>query len=298
MVPPFLYAATNHLDNILLEQYFKEGGVGTLILFSAILSIIALPIFYLIDPTVMQVNLYSFSILTMVGVLNTILLWCYLKAMFSDEPTVVVIYYQLVPVIALGLGYVVLGETLLLYQLWAMGVIILGALILIVAIDSDGRIVFKARTAVYMLIASTCWAAESVLFKVVALKENVWRSLFWEHAVLAVIGILIFILVPKYRGSFNKALRLNSKSILGINVTNEIAYMTGNSIAAFVVVLIPVSITLLMNSFQPLFVLIIGFALHYLLPHIQVVHVSKGNLKQKLIAIAMTGCGAYMLGWS
>ena len=296
MVPPFLYAATNHFDNILLEKYFKEGGVGTLILFSALLSVIALPIFYWIDPLVMQVDKSSLAILVLVGLLNTVLLWCYLQAMFTDEPTVVIIYYQLVPVIALGLSYVVLGETLLTHQLLAMGIIILGASILAVAIDGDGKIVFKGRTAIYMLIASTCWASESVLFKVVALEENVWRSLFWEHAVLAVIGVLIFLSISRYRRSFLKALRANSGPVLGLNVANETLYMAGNSIAAFVVVLIPVSITLLMNSFQPLFVLVIGFALHFLFPRLEVEHVNSRNLKQKLIAIALTGVGAYMLG--
>jgi drug/metabolite transporter (DMT)-like permease len=296
MVPPFLYAATNHFDNILLKKYFKEGGVGTLILFSALLSVIALPVLYLVDSSVMQVDTRSLVILLLVGCINTLLLWCYLQAMFTDEPTVVIIYYQLVPVIALALGYVVLGETLEINKLFAMSIIILGALILSVAIDNNGKIIFKCRTAIYMLIASTCWALESVLFKVVALEENVWRSLFWEHAVLAVIGILILIFIPRYRSGFTKALRLNTGPVLGMNVANETLYMLGNSIAAFVVVLIPVAITLLMNSFQPLFVLVIGLVLQLIIPHLEVEYVNKENMKQKLVAIVLTGVGAYMLG--
>ncbi|MFT7507389.1 MAG: drug/metabolite transporter (DMT)-like permease [Acidimicrobiales bacterium] len=296
IVSPLLYAATNHFDNILLAKYFKEGGVGTLILFSALLSIIAIPVFYLIDPTVLGVDMKSVAILILVGLINVLLLWCYLQAVFTDEPTVVIIYYQLVPVIGLGLGYVILGETLTSNQMFAMIIIIMGALVLTVALDDDGKIVFRGRTAFYMLIASTCWAFESVLFKLVALEENVWRSLFWEHSTLGVIGILILIFIPHYRKSFQKALRLNSGPILSLNVTNEVFYMTANSVAAFVVVLIPVSLTLLMNSFQPLFVLVIGFILTVFFPKLGVVHIRRSNMKQKLIAIAITGLGAYMLG--
>lgn len=295
IVSPLLYAATNHLDNILLEKYFKEGGVGTLMLFSALLAFMALPVLLMIDPGVLAVSFQHRWMLAGVGVVNTILLWAYLQAMFNDEPTVVIIYYQLVPVIGLGLGYLVLGETLTMMQIASMSIIIIGALILTVVLDGDGKIVFRLKTAGYMLLASFCWAAESTFFKVVALEENATRSFFWEHVSLVGIGLLMFILVPHYRHSFLKALKLNSKPVLGLNVMNEGLYMVGNYVAAVVVVLIPVSLTLLMNSFQPLFVLLLGVALTVLFPHLDVEHVSKRHMAQKLLAIALTGVGAYLL---
>ena len=36
LIGPFMYALTNHIDKILLEKYFKNNGVGTIILFSSI----------------------------------------------------------------------------------------------------------------------------------------------------------------------------------------------------------------------------------------------------------------------
>lgn len=296
VLSPFLYATTNHIDNILLKRYFKEGGVGALILISALLSVFALPILVLIDPTVLDVDWTSRFILFGVGLLNAILLWAYLQALNSDEPTVVIIFYQIVPVLGLVLGYLVLGETITTDQLIAMGTIILGAIILTVALDEDGVIVFRLRTAAYMTIASFCWAAESTVFKLVALEENPTRSFFWEHTALVAIGLLIYALVPRYRNSFKSAIRLNSKPILGLNFLNEGFYIAGNYVAAIVVIMIPVSMTLLMNSFQPIFVLLIGLALTILLPKIQVEHVNGRNLWQKLIAIALTGAGTYWLG--
>lgn len=296
IVSPLLYATTNHLDNILLERYFKEGGVGTLMLFSALLALLALPILLFIDPDVLAVSHQNMLLLAGVGVINTILLWAYLQAMFNDEPTVVIIYYQLVPVMGLGMGYLVLDETLSLIQVASMAIIILGALILTVVMDDEGRIVFRLKTAGYMLLASFCWAAESTFFKVAALVENPTRSFFWEHVSLVGIGILMFALIPHYRQSFVKALKLNSKPVLGLNVLNEGLYMTGNYIAALVVVLIPVSLTLLMNSFQPLFVLLVGIVLTVMFPRLDVEHVNRRHMTQKLLAIALTGVGAYLLG--
>ena len=296
IVSPLLYAATNHIDNILLGRYFREGGVGTLMLFSALLSRLAASIFYLSDPTVLRTDLQNMLILAVVGVVNVILLWCYLQAIFEDEPTVVIIYYQLVPVLGLAMGYGILGETIAQLQVVAMTIIIIGALILTVAQDDTGRIKFQFRTAVYMLVASTCWALESTLFKLVALEENVWRSLFWEHVVLFCLGLLLLAFVPVYRQSFVKALRVNSAPILTLNLTNEGLFMLANTVAAYVVLLIPVALTLLMNLFQPLFVLVLGLLLTRAFPNLGVEHINKRNMLQKVIAIVLTAIGTFLLG--
>lgn len=296
IIYPLLYATTNHLDNILLQKYFKEGGVGTLMLFSAVLAFLALPVLLIIDPSVWEVSVQNRWFLAGVGVLNTILLWAYLQALFSDEPTVVIIYYQLVPVLGVVFGYFVLGETITHMQALAMATIIIGAIIMTISLDADGKVVFRKKTAGYMLIASSCWAAESTFFKVVALEENPTRAFFWEHVSLVGIGLLMLVCVPHYRNSFFKALRLNSKAVLGLNVVNEGLYMTGNYIAALVVILVPVSVMLVMNSFQPLFVLVVGVVLTVLFPRLDVEHVTSDRMTQKLIAIAFTGFGAYLLG--
>ena len=44
LLPPILYAFTNHLDKFLLSKYFKGGHVGTLVLFSSLFCVFALPV--------------------------------------------------------------------------------------------------------------------------------------------------------------------------------------------------------------------------------------------------------------
>lgn len=297
MVSPFLYAACNHLDNILLSKYFQEGGVGTLMLFSAFLSILALPLLWLLDPSVFAVTMEHKFVLFGVGIINTILLWAYLQAIFGDDPTDVIIYYQIVPVIGLVLGYVVIGETITLIEIFGMTLVIVGALALTFSKNAAGDYQFRGRTLGYMLVASFCWALESTIFKVVALEENPVRSFFWEHVALVVIGVGIFALVPHYRKSFVAALRLNSVPIIGLNLVNEGSYMLANFIAALVVVMAPVSLTLLVsNSFQPVFVLLIGLGLMKFLPGLEVDHVDTSNMRQKVLAIVLTGVGVLMIG--
>lgn len=296
LIAPLLYAINNHIDKVLLEKYFKDdGGVGTLMMFSSLLSAAILPILLYIEPAAMQIGLVEAATLIFVGFLNIVLLFCYLKAMDEEEPTVVILFYQLVPVIGLFLGYVVLGETVSVTQLVAMALVIAGASVMTIASDTDGKFTIKFKTLWYMLIASFCWAGESTLFKWVALEENVVRALFWENLSLASFGAVMFAFIPSYRKSFLAVFRSNSKKVISINVFNEATYMAGNVAASVMVMKILVGINLMMNSFQPIFVFVIGLALNKFWPGIATEQ-SGGRICQKVIAIILTGTGVFLIG--
>lgn len=295
LIAPFIYATTNHIDKILLEKYFKEGGVGTLILFSSLLSIVALPFIYLGDTNILAVGWQNILILSFLGLLNVFVLWFYLMALQDEEASVAIVFYQLVPVIGLILGYIILDETISSMQFIAMVIIILGTSIISFEIDNDNKFKLRGKTALYMSLASFFWALESVIFKYVALDENVWRSLFWEHVMLVVVGIIIFIFVKSYRDNFITAIKRNSKAILSLNFLNESLYMSGNILFAFAYLWAPIALVLLVNSFQPIFVLVIGIFLTIFFPKISVEKINAVHLWQKLFAIIITGIGTYLL---
>jgi drug/metabolite transporter (DMT)-like permease len=296
LIAPLLYACSNHIDKILLEKYFKgDGGVGTLMLFSSLLTLLGLPVYFYLDPTIFEVSLFEIAILAFVGMLNLALLWAYFQAMSRDEPTVVIIYYQMVPVFGLVLSYLILGESITLMQGMSMALIIVGALVMTVSSNSEGKLAFRFKTAAFMFAASLGWAAEATLFKKVALQENVVRSLFWQGVAMVLIGIALFVLVRHYRRSFLGVFKTNSASVVGLNVLNEFLFIVGNAAASFVVVLIPVALNLLMNSFQPIFVFVIGVLLQRFFPG-SITEKSTDHLLQKIAAIALTGIGVFLLG--
>jgi drug/metabolite transporter (DMT)-like permease len=295
LIGPFLYAATNHIDKILLEKYFKEGGVGTLLLFSALLSAVALPILFFIDPGVFSVGLMNVAVLALVGILNIMVLWSYLMALKDEEASIAIVFYQLVPVFGYVLGYLILGEVLTTMQLIAMAVIILGTSIVAFEIDADNKFRMRGRTIFFMVGAALCWALESVIFKAVALEENVVRSLFWEHLMLALAGVLIFLTISSYRKHFMDAVKSNSGRILGLNFANESLYMLGNIAFSFAYLLAPVALVLLTESYQPLFVLAIGIFLTVFFPKLSNEKIHLKHIAQKLLAIAVTGIGTYLL---
>ncbi|MBU1292831.1 DMT family transporter [Patescibacteria group bacterium] len=295
LIGPFLYAMTNFIDKTLLEKYFKHGGVGTLLIFSALLSALALPILFLFDNTVFSVGLLNILVLATVGVLNVLVLFFYLKALEDEEASVTVVFYQLVPVFAYGLAFFILGETLTTLQLIAMAIVIFGTSIISFEVDTENNFKLRTKTIFYMVGASFCWALGSVIFKAVALEEQVVRSLFWEHLVLTVIGIGLFFFVRSYREHFIVAVRDNSKAIFSLNVLNETLYMLGNVIFSFAYLLGPIAVILLAESFQPLFAILIGVFMTVFFPRIITEKIHIKHLWQKGIAFAVTCLGTYLL---
>ena len=294
LIGTFFYACTNHLDKILLEKYFK-GGIGALFLFSALFSVIALPFLILIDPSVLNVSLNNMLVLMVVAIFHLLVLWFYLIALMHDEASVVIVFYQLVPVFAYIMGYLILGETLTRLQLMAMAIVILGATIVSFEIDIDNKFKLRRKVILPMLAAAFFWAAGGTVFKMVALEENVIRSLFWEHLTMVIVGILIFILIRSYRENFLQAIKNNSKKILSFNLLNEALYVSGNIIFSFAYIMAPVSLVLLTDSFQPIFVLIIGIFLTIFFPKITSEKIQAKHLWQKIFAIIITGIGTYLL---
>jgi drug/metabolite transporter (DMT)-like permease len=295
LIGPFFYAMTNHIDKVLLEKYFKNGGVGTLLIFSSLLSAMALPFLLLIDRTVLDVGGMQILALMIVGTLNVMVLLCYFRAIQEEEASVVVVFYQLVPAFGCILSYFVLGEVLTKLQLIAMATVILGTTIISFEIDSDNKFKLRKNTILLMIFAAFFWALGSVIFKTVALEENLWRSLFWEHLTLTMVGIGIFAFMPSYRDNFLLAIKTNSKGILSLNVANEMLYIMGNVACSFAYLLAPIGLVLLTESFQPIFVLAIGIILTIFFPKISVEKIQAKHLWPKIIAICITGIGTYLL---
>ncbi|MCC7312251.1 MAG: DMT family transporter [Sulfuritalea sp.] len=294
LISPLLWAMCNHIDKIVLDRYFREGGVGTLIIVSALASVIATPFLYIIDPSVLDVGRGNLGIIVVTAVLDIVLLWAYLNAMQRDDSSRVIVYYQLVPIFGIVAGWVFLGEVISTDQFVAMGVVILGTSI--VSLENvEGRFRFKGRTVGFMLLACACWAAELAIFKVVALEENPWRSLFWKHIVLMVLGVLMYLLIPRYRASFQAAMRTNSVPLLSANLLNEVLYMLGTVSYGLAAMLAPVALVLLTETFQSIFVLLMAILIARFVPKLATEAVDRTHIAMKGVAICITGLGTYLL---
>ena len=146
-----------------------------------------------------------------------------------------------------------------------------------------------------MALSSLTFAFYEVLFKFVAVSEDFWVSTFWEHVGLIIFGAVLFVFVGRYREEFMKLLRTNSRWILSLNLGSEILTFVGNIITTFVALSVPIALVLVVSSYQPGFVFVIGVLLTLLFPRIAQEKITRRDILQKVCAIAIIIVGSHFL---
>lgn len=296
LVGALLYASTNHIDKYLISKYLKSGEIGSLIIFSSIFGVFALPIIFFINPEVFSVTFFQAVFLTASGMMMVVALLFYFYALSEDEATNVVPFYQTIPIFAFALGYIILGETVSNLQMIASLFIIVGATVLSFEFGGGRQIRFKSKVVFFMLTASFLYALSGVIFKLVALDEGFWLSIFWSLMGKVLLGGVFLAIIPMYRNQFLVVLKENKVRILALNSFNEILTILADSLVSFATLLAPVALVLLAGGFQPVFVLLIGVFLTLFFPHISKESLSRGHITQKVVAIGVIMIGTYLLG--
>lgn len=293
LITPIAHAAVNHIDKHLISKYLRGGQVGSLVLFSSLFAVIALPFILLIDRNVFAVTGQDAILLMLNGLLLVLAYICYFYALEKDEASFVAPLFQLVPIFGFLLGYFFLGETLNRPQFIGSLIIILGAVILSLDLES-----FKVKKAVILLMAgsSILYAVNGVLFKFITEDvQRFWPSLFWDFAGKVVFGILIFLVIKSYRRQFLAVLKENSKKVLGMNALNEVLGVLGEGALVFAVLLAPVALVQVVSGFQPAFVFLFGVILTLFFPRFGEESLTKKHLLQKIFGIAIIIAGSTMI---
>lgn len=291
ILPPALWAASNHFDKYLLSKYFKDGGIGALMIFSAIIGIILLPIIVIIKPEVLTFSA-SNTLIVINGIIYILAVLPYLYALNKDDASTCVPIFQLIPVISFILGFLVLGETLLRNQIIGGLIIIAGAFI--ISLDAKAQFKVKWDVLLLMILSSFLYASNFIFFKYFALDFNFWATSFWEYVGFGVAATVFFLIKP-YRQQFIKVYKQNKLSVLGLNATNEVINIIAKIVFNFATLLAPVTLVWITNGFQPVFVFLYAIILTFLFPSIIQEGLNRKELVQKNISITIVLIGAYII---
>lgn len=295
LIPPALYALGNFIDKAILSKELRGGGVGTIAIFSCLLGALTLPVIYFLEPSVFAINSLTAFILSINGILTVLAVLCYLYAIEHDDISAVVPILQLTPVFGFATGYIFLGETLTISQMIGSAIIIIGAIIISLEINHLGKIALKKRVLALAAGSALIFSLSGTIFKYFALDEGYWRTQFWEYIGIAIIGMLFFALVKNYRESFLSIFRENKKTIVGLNIGAEVVMVSADLVMNFATLLAPVALIYVVNSFQPVFVFILGIGLTLLFPAVIKESLSRRHLLQKILTISIMILGLFML---
>ena len=289
---PVLWAASTHIDKYLVDRYFQEADTVVLIVFTSLVSICLLPFIWYFQPGVFALPWFSIAVMIASGVLYMGAMVFYLRAIQSEEASVVAPLFQTTVFFTLLLAYIFLGETLTLNKAAGVALIVLGAVIL--SLDETFRLRrFKWRLVLLMLACTFILALASVIFKFYAVRDEFWVTTFWTYAgdVLFGLGILA---VPRYCKQLMRLLRTNTGPLLALSGANELINLGGGLGVRFALLLAPVALVSAISSTTTLFVFAFGLLLSLFLPALSREDTSRANLIQKGVSALIVTAGVLL----
>ena len=288
-----LWAISVHLDKYLVERFFKESNVAVLLLFTAFIGLLLLPFIWIYEPGVTSPGLGSIALIMLSGIFYMTAMLFYLRALQSEEASVVAPFFQAGPLFGYVLAYLVLGEVLSARQMAGGAMIVVGALIVSLRFGQSMKM-FKARLAALMLSCGFIMALSSLIFKIFALRVEFWTTTFWMFVGEALFGAAL-LLIPAYRREFVALLRVNTAALLSINGSNELINLGGGLGNRYALTLAPLSLVQAIGSTTTLFVFLFGIVLSILVPRLGRENLSAGELVQKGMAAVFVAVGVALV---
>jgi uncharacterized membrane protein len=290
---PVLWAISVHLDKYIVERFFKTSNVVVLLLFTAFIGLVMLPFIWFFEPSVTKPGAGSIALMMLSGILYMTGMLFYLRALQSEEASVVAPFFQAGPLFGYVLGYLVLGETLSSRQMAGGALIIVGALAVSVRFGQNVK-AFNVRLAVLMLTCGFIMALSSLIFKVFAIEVEFWTTVFWMFVGEAVFGVAM-LLIADYRRELLALLRSNTAALLSINASNELINLGGGLGNRFALTLAPLSLVQAVGSTTTLFVFAFGVVLSLCCPGLGRETLSARELAQKGIAAILVALGVALV---
>ncbi len=288
-----LWAISVHLDKYLVERFFKESNVAVLLLFTALVGVLLLPFIWYYEPTVLSPSAGSIALIILAGILYMTALLLYLRALQSEEASVVAPFFQAGPLFGYVLAYLVLGETLSPRQMAGGAMIIFGASIVSIRFGQSMRM-FKARLALLMLTCGFIMALASLIFKVFAIKVEFWTTTFWMFVGEGIFGVAL-LMIPSYRRQFISLVRAKTSALLSINASNELINLAGSLGNRYALLFAPLSIVQAIGSTTTLFVFAFGVVLSVFFPGFGRENLSGSELAQKGMAAVIVAIGVALV---
>ncbi|HEX4533964.1 MAG TPA: DMT family transporter [Rhizomicrobium sp.] len=292
---PVLWAASTHIDKYLVERFFKESGVGTLLIFTSLIGLVPMPFIAAFEPDVLRIGWPAIAVITTSGLLYMGAMYFYLGALQQEEASVIAPLFQASPLFTYALAYVVLGERLTPVQLLGGALIVSSALLVSWRPNAGERSKLKLRMIALMLACALALALSSVIFKLFAIHDEFWTTTFWVFAGEAIFGAVL-LAIPNYRRQFIHMFAKNPGPVIAINGANEIINLAGGLAARYASLLGPVALVGAIGSTTSLFVFLFGVLLSIFFPALSRETLSARSLIQKGVAVILIGVGVVLIG--
>jgi drug/metabolite transporter (DMT)-like permease len=290
---PVLWALSTHIDKYLVDKYFRHSDTAVLMVFTAFLGVVALPVIWAFEPKVMALSTLAIGVMTFSGILYMGAMLFYLRAIQSEEASVVAPLFQASTLFTFLLGLILLHELPRWPQLLGVVLIIGGA----VGLSLDKHLhlsSFKPRLVLLMLAATFAVALSGVVFKFFAIHDEFWSTTFWTFVGEGLFGAAI-LAVPRYRRQFVTLFRRNPGAVIGVNAANELINLGGGLGVRYASLLAPVALVSAVSATTTFFVFLFGILLTLFFPKFGREDLSARNVIQKAVGGVLIMTGVVMI---
>lgn len=248
------WAMTNPLDAA-LRRYFVQDDVALTWFLTLFRFVLAFILFFIFGGVV-EFN-WVLVALFVAGMLWTLPLYFYYKALEFEEPSRVALFSQTLPIFVLLIAVIFIGEELSVSQLVAFGFIFTGGVL--AAFKKMNQKWHFSSAFFLILLATFLWASSDVMFKHFSAQFPDFTSAFLLYFIGAGLPALFVFVWPK------KVLKI-SKSFKGlplrawvILVLSMLFGIAGSAVFAFALTLGKASLTAVLVGLQPLFAFAFGW---------------------------------------
>ena len=290
---PVCWAASTHIDKYLVDRYFHDSDTAVLMLFTALVGVALLPFIWWFDPGILKPAPTAILVMTASGILYMGAMLFYLRAIQSEEASVVAPLFQASTLFTFLLGYFFLHEKLGASQLLGGGLIVGGALGLSLRGGMKIRR-FKTRLILLMLAATFVLALSTVLFKFFAVRDDFWITTFWTFVGEGLFGAAL-LARPSYRRQFAALFRRNPGAVIGVNAANELINLGAGLGVRYAAMLAPVALVSAISSTTTLFVFVFGILLTLFFPRLGREDLSSANLIKKGAGALLIAAGVILI---
>jgi drug/metabolite transporter (DMT)-like permease len=290
---PLLWAASTHIDKFLVDKYFQHSDTAVLMVFTAFLGVAALPVLWLLEPKVLALPWLATGVMTASGVLYMGAMLFYLRAIQTEEASVVAPLFQANTLFTFALGLLFLHELPHWPQLLGAGLVVTGAL----GLSLDKKLKFgsfKPQLVVLMLTATFVLALSSVVFKFFAIHDEFWSTTFWTFVGEGLFGAAI-LAVPRYRDQFVRLFKKNPGAVIGVNAANELINLGGGLGVRYASLLAPVGLVSAISATTTFFVFLFGILLTLFFPRLGREDLSARNVYQKAVGGLLIMAGVVLI---
>lgn len=295
LLAPAIWAVTNHFDKYIIGKYFKSASVGAMMIFSALVGLLVMPIAALFQQTAFSISPWTALLIALNGWLYLVAVLPYLKALKISDASAAVPMFQIIPVISFVLAWLVLGETLTGNQVAGGVLVIVGAIIISFEMQKGRKLKLRGDTLGLMFLSSFIFALNFLIFKVFAVETDFWTTVFWESVGFVAFGAGLLTFVGDYRKDFLSVFRKNGKTVISLNICNEVLNIIAKLVFNYASLLMAITMAWIAVGFQPVFVLLYSILLATFFPYISNENVVGKHLIQKVVSIVIMLIGIYII---